>query len=41
VYGNLDGVFTGADGEAFVGGFDLLDEVNGFNQVNGLYIIER
>jgi hypothetical protein len=38
---NLGGVFTGIAGEAFVGGFDLIDEMNLLNQVNELYTIER
>jgi hypothetical protein len=38
---NLGGVFTGGAGEAFIGGFDLLDEVNGLNKVDGIYTIER
>jgi hypothetical protein len=38
---NLGGVFTGTVGEAFVGGFDLIDEMNLLNQVNGLYTIAR
>ena len=38
---NLGGVFTGDTGSAFVGGFDLIDEINSFNTVNGLYTIER
>jgi hypothetical protein len=38
---NLGGVFTGANAEAFVGGFDLIDELNQFNRVDGLYTIER
>ncbi|PCI73771.1 MAG: hypothetical protein COB20_15945 [SAR86 cluster bacterium] len=38
---NLGGVFTGTGAEAFVGGFDLIDEMNLLNQVDGLYTIER
>ncbi|MFN3162018.1 MAG: hypothetical protein ACE37N_00620 [Pseudohongiellaceae bacterium] len=38
---NLDGVFTGNNAEAFVGGFDMVDEINALNHVNGLYTIER
>ena len=38
---SLDGVFTGNNAEAFVGGFDLVDEVNALNHVNGLYTIEK
>ena len=38
---NLGGVFTGTVGEAFVGGFDIIDEMNLLNQVNGLYTIAR
>ena len=38
---NLGGVFTGVGAEAFVGGFDMIDELNLFNQVDGLYTIER
>jgi hypothetical protein len=38
---NLGGVFTGPQGEAFVGGFDMVDQLNLVNEVNGLYTIER
>jgi len=38
---NLGGVFTGTVGEAFVGDFDIIDEMNLLNQVNGLYTIAR
>lgn len=38
---NLGGVFTGVGAEAFVGGFDLIDQLDQFNQVDGLYTIER
>ncbi len=38
---NLGGIFTGIQAEAFVGGFDLIDELNVFNQVDGIYTIER
>lgn len=38
---DLGGVFTGAGAEAFVGGFDLIDEMNQFNEVDGIYTIER
>ena len=38
---NLGGAFTGPNGEAFVGGFDLIDELNPVNEVNGLFTIER
>jgi hypothetical protein len=38
---DLGGVFTGNNAEAFVGGFDLVDQVNSLNQVNGIYTIER
>ena len=38
---NLGGVFTGPGAEAFVGGFDLIDQLNQFNNVNGLFTIER
>ena len=38
---NLGGVFSGETGEAFVGGFDLIDEINSLNTVNGLFTIER
>ena len=38
---NLGGVFTGIGADAFVGGFDLINEMNQFNQVDGIYIIER
>jgi hypothetical protein len=37
----LGGVFTGDNAEAFVGGFDLYDQLNQFNEVNGLFTIER
>ncbi|MDA1371978.1 MAG: hypothetical protein O2971_14595, partial [Proteobacteria bacterium] len=38
---NIGGVFTGVHAEAFVGGFDLIDQINAFNQVDGIYTIER
>jgi hypothetical protein len=38
---NLGGVFTGNQAEAFVGGFDLIDQINELNQVDGIYTIER
>jgi hypothetical protein len=38
---NLGGVFTGDFGEAFVGGFELVDQINSLNHVGGIYIIER
>jgi hypothetical protein len=38
---DLGGVFTGNGAEAFVGGFDLVDQINAINDVNGLYTIER
>jgi hypothetical protein len=38
---DLGGVFTGAEGEAFIGGFDLVDQVNLVNEVNGLHAIKR
>ncbi|MDD9958450.1 MAG: FecR domain-containing protein [Gammaproteobacteria bacterium] len=38
---NLGGVFTGPGAEAFVGGFDLIDQLDQFNNVNGLFTIER
>jgi hypothetical protein len=38
---DLGGVFTGNGAEAFVGGFDMIDELDQFNQVDGLYTIER
>lgn len=38
---NLAGVFTGPGADAFVGGFDLIDRLNQFNNVNGLFTIER
>ena len=38
---NLGGVFTGIGADAFVGGFDLIDEMNQFNQIDGIYIIKR
>jgi hypothetical protein len=37
----LGGVFTGNNAEAFVGGFDLSDQLNSVNQVNGIYTINR
>ncbi|CAN0507538.1 unnamed protein product, partial [Scytosiphon promiscuus] len=41
VEANLGGVFSGDTGAAFVGGFDLIDEVYSQHYVNGLYTIER
>ncbi|MEX2505458.1 MAG: hypothetical protein WD406_00800 [Pseudohongiellaceae bacterium] len=41
VEASLGGVFTGENAEAFVGGFDLVDQINQLNQVDGLYTIER
>jgi hypothetical protein len=38
---NLGGVFSRNTGSAFVGGFDLIDEMNTYNTVNGLFTIER
>ena len=38
---NLGGVFTGNNGEAFVGGFDLIDQLNLLNQVDGTFTIEK
>ena len=38
---DLGGVFTGTNAEVFVGGFDLLDQVNELNHVNGLYTLEQ
>lgn len=38
---NLGGVFTGDFGEAFVGGFELVDQINSLNHVNGIYTIEN
>ena len=38
---NLGGVFTGIGADAFVGGFDLIDDMNQLNQVDGIYIIKR
>ena len=38
---DLGGIFTGAQAEAFVGGFALLDANNPANFVEGLYTIER
>lgn len=38
---DLGGVFTGAGGEAFVGGFGMQDGIGFGNSVNGLYTIER
>jgi hypothetical protein len=38
---DLGGVFTGVAAEAFVGGFDLVDQVNALNHVNGIFSIER
>lgn len=37
---DLGGVFTGVGAEAFVGGFDLLGEINELNQVSGFDTIE-
>ncbi|MFT4861323.1 MAG: hypothetical protein ACI95C_000530 [Pseudohongiellaceae bacterium] len=34
---NLGGVFTGDFGEAFVGGFELVDQINALNHVDGIY----
>ena len=41
INGDLGGVFTGNKGEAFVGGFDLLDTINPINSVDGIFTIER
>ncbi|MFN3237958.1 MAG: hypothetical protein ACE37D_12975, partial [Pseudomonadales bacterium] len=41
VSADLGGVFTGPAGEAFVGGFDLLNQTNPLNAVNGLFTIEK
>ena len=38
---NLGGVFAGPSGEVFVGGFGLLDEMNPFNSVEGIFTLER
>ena len=38
---NLNGMFMGNEAEAFHGGFDLLDQANQLNQVNGSYVLER
>lgn len=38
---NLGGVFTGVHAEAFVGSFDLVDQLDQFNHVNGIYTIEK
>jgi hypothetical protein len=38
---DLGGIFTGDYAEAFVGGFDLVDQIDSLNQVNGIYTIER
>jgi len=38
---NLGGVFTGDTGSAFVGGFDLIDQINSVHSVNGLFTLER
>lgn len=38
---DLGGVFTGTQAEAFVGGFELLDQLNPINAVNGIYTIEK
>ena len=38
---SLGGAFTGNHGEAFVGGFELIDSLNQFNTVDGLFTIER
>ena len=34
-------VFTRIGADAFVGGFNLIDDMNQLNQVDGIYIIER
>lgn len=39
--GTLSGAFTGEHGEAFVGGFELLDLHNTMNTVDGIYTVER
>ena len=39
--GDLGGVFSGNKAETFVGGFDLIDEINTLNHVDGLFTIER
>jgi hypothetical protein len=41
IQADLGGVFTGNNAEAFVGGFDLLDQNNALNHVEGLYTIEK
>jgi len=41
IEGDLSGAFTGAEAEAFVGGFELLDSQNALNTVEGIYTIER
>jgi hypothetical protein len=38
---DLGGVFTGTGAEAFVGGFDLVDQIDSLNQVNGVFSIAR
>ncbi len=38
---SLDGVFTGGQADAFIGGFDIIDTLNPANQVQGLFTIER
>jgi hypothetical protein len=38
---DLGGVFSGDGAGAFVGGFDLVDQIDRLNQVNGIYSIER
>ena len=39
--GSLGGAFTGNQGEAFLGGFELIDSLDQFNTVDGLFTIER
>ncbi len=38
---SLNGVFTGNQAEAFLGGFDLLDATNSDNYIQGLFTLER
>ncbi|MEX2469028.1 MAG: hypothetical protein WD396_04665, partial [Pseudohongiellaceae bacterium] len=38
---DLGGVFTGTHAEAFVGGFEIVDQMNSLNHVEGLYTIEK
>ncbi len=41
ITGSMGGIFAGAEGETFVGGFELLDAVNSLNTVEGIYAVDR